>query len=136
MGELYERFHNHPFSVDALTARVHSLLADEGVRNKRGIFEFVLGEACGDPQYQLLDIRIFEPSTIKATYERQTKEAKEKEISNCPYCAVGHDANAKKIWSLKDMDADHVTAWSKGGATTATNCQMLCKHHNRAKGNR
>ena len=27
-------------------------------------------------------------------------------------------------------------AWSKGGETTATNCQMLCKTHNRAKGNR
>ena len=36
----------------------------------------------------------------------------------------------------KDMDADHVTAWSKGGATDITNCQMLCKTHNRAKGNR
>ena len=34
------------------------------------------------------------------------------------------------------MDADHVTAWSKGGATDASNCQMLCKTHNRAKGNR
>lgn len=135
-GELYERFHKHPFSVDKLAARVRSLLADEGVRNKRGIFEFVLGEACGDPQYQLLDIRIFEPSTIKAAYARQTEEAKKIEKSNCPYCAVGHDANRTKIWALKDMDADHVTAWSKGGATTAANCQMLCKHHNRAKGNR
>ncbi|OQB30362.1 MAG: HNH endonuclease [Candidatus Hydrogenedentes bacterium ADurb.Bin179] len=34
------------------------------------------------------------------------------------------------------MDADHVTAWSKGGATDINNCQMLCKTHNRAKGNR
>ena len=28
-----------------------------------------------------------------------------------------------------------VTAWSKGGATDEKNCQMLCKHHNRCKGN-
>ena len=34
------------------------------------------------------------------------------------------------------MDADHVTAWSKGGATNNDNCEMLCKTHNRAKGNR
>ena len=33
-------------------------------------------------------------------------------------------------------DADHVTAWSKGGTTDIGNCQMLCKTHNRAKGNR
>jgi 5-methylcytosine-specific restriction endonuclease McrA len=49
---------------------------------------------------------------------------------------VGPEANKKKIWSLADMDADHVTAWSKGGATDKKNCQMLCKTHNRAKGNR
>ena len=40
------------------------------------------------------------------------------------------------IWKLEEMDADHVTAWSKGGETTIDNCQMLCKTHNRAKGNR
>ncbi|MBL7785512.1 MAG: HNH endonuclease [Chitinophagales bacterium] len=44
--------------------------------------------------------------------------------------------NQKKIWKLAEMDADHVAAWSKGGATDAKNCQMLCKTHNRAKGNR
>jgi large subunit ribosomal protein L9 len=26
--------------------------------------------------------------------------------------------------------------WSKGGETSPENCQMLCKSHNRAKGNR
>lgn len=30
----------------------------------------------------------------------------------------------------------HVTAWSKGGATDITNCQMLCIAHNRMKGNK
>ena len=34
------------------------------------------------------------------------------------------------------MDADHVTAWSKGGVTELSNCEMLCITHNRAKGNR
>jgi hypothetical protein len=63
-------------------------------------------------------------------------EAAEKGISNCPLCAVGHDSNKTKIWKLNEMDADHVTAWSKGGSTDVNNCQMLCKTHNRAKGNR
>ena len=30
----------------------------------------------------------------------------------------------------------NVTAWSKGCETPIENCQMLCKTHNRAKGNR
>ena len=41
-----------------------------------------------------------------------------------------------KIYKITEMDADHVTAWSKGDATSIENCQMLCKPHNRAKGNR
>ena len=51
-------------------------------------------------------------------------------------CAMGSDSNINRIYKLAEMDADHVTAWSKGGATDISNCQMLCKSHNRAKGNR
>lgn len=31
------------------------------------------------------------------------------------------------------MEADHIKPWSKGGHTTAENCQMLCKQDNRLK---
>lgn len=84
----------------------------------------------------VLEIRIFEESTKKAVYTQQTVEAKAAEKSNCPLCASGHDNNAKRIWKQSEMDADHVTAWRKGGATDINNCQMLCKTHNRAKGNK
>ena len=57
-------------------------------------------------------------------------------MSNCPLCAVGGNANKTRVYLLQDMDADHVTAWSKGGATDLSNCEMLCKPHNRAKGNK
>ncbi|MDD5664396.1 MAG: HNH endonuclease, partial [Victivallaceae bacterium] len=69
-------------------------------------------------------------------YTSQTKKAEAKGVSNCPLCAIGHDANKSTIWKLAEMDADHVAAWSKGGETNIKNCQMLCKTHNRAKGNR
>ena len=49
---------------------------------------------------------------------------------------MGNDNNKNRIWKITEMDADHVTAWSKGGATDISNCQMLCKTHNRAKGNK
>ena len=42
----------------------------------------------------------------------------------------------QRIYKFAEMDADHVTAWTNGGATDIANCQMLCKTHNRAKGNR
>lgn len=113
--------------------RVAELYADPYVKNRRGVFEFLLS---GETDTKLLDIRIFDEATKRAVYGRQTEQAKSVGRSNCPFCAIGHDANANKIWKLNEMDADHVTAWSKGGATDISNCQMLCKHHNRAKGNR
>ena len=85
---------------------------------------------------KLLEVRIFDEATKKSVYTTQISKAEKKSESNCPLCAIGHDANKSKIWKLAEMDADHVTAWSKGGKTTIKNCEMLCKTHNRAKGNR
>ena len=132
-GELYEKYHTQPYSPAHMKQRVAELYADPYVKNRRGVFEFLLG---GETNTKLLDIRIFDEATKRAVYARQTERAKAAAQSNCPFCAIGHDANANKIWKLNEMDADHVTAWSKGGATDISNCQMLCKHHNRAKGNR
>lgn len=132
-GELYERYHTQPYTPAHMKQRVAELYADPYVKNRRGVYEFLLG---GENDTKLLDIRIFDEATKRAVYGRQTEQAKATGKSNCPFCAIGHYANVNKIWKLNEMDADHVTAWSKGGATDILNCQMLCKHHNRAKGNR
>ncbi len=132
-GRLYETYHLKPYSPAEVAEKVHQLYADPYVKNRKGIFEYVLG-GCQDRK--LLDIRIFDEATKRAVYRRQTQEATEKGISNCPLCAIGPDANRTKIWKPAEMDADHVSAWSKGGATSIENCQMLCKTHNRAKGNK
>jgi 5-methylcytosine-specific restriction endonuclease McrA len=84
----------------------------------------------------LLDVRVFDEATKKSVYSKQTTEAEASGKSNCPLCEIGHDANNSRIWKFTEMDADHVAAWSKGGATDIKNCQMLCKTHNKAKGNR
>lgn len=132
-GNIYRTYHGQAYAKNKITERVNFLLSDLQVNDKRGIFEYVLD---GEKDPKLLNIRVFDKKTIKAVYDRQTAQARVEEISNCPLCAVGPEANAKRIYRLNEMDADHVTAWSKGGATDAANCQMLCKTHNRAKGNR
>lgn len=133
-GRLYKEYHKTPYNPKEVSSKVHKLYADESVKNRRGIFEYILG-GCQDTK--LLDIRIFEESTKKIVYTRQTNEAKEKQISNCPLCALSNNASmSKKIYKISEMDADHVSAWSRGGATSIENCMMLCKSHNRAKGNR
>ena len=132
-GRLYETYHTTPYSIDHITERVKELQADESVRSPRNINEYVLG---GETDKKLLDIRIFEESTKRAAYKRQTENAEKRGISNCPLCALGNNANKTRIYKLSEMDADHVTAWSRGGATNIENCEMLCKTHNRSKGNR
>jgi 5-methylcytosine-specific restriction endonuclease McrA len=79
---------------------------------------------------------VFDDATKKSVYAVQTAAAKAKNKSNCPLCVLGPDANKSKIWKIEEMDADHVAAWSKSGKTSVKNCQMLCKTHNRSKGNR
>ena len=132
-GRLYEEHHTKKFNPAKVSAEVRKLYGDFFVKDKKGIFEYILG---GNNDTKLLNIRIFDEPTKRAVYEKQTREAETKKKSNCSLCAVGHDANKDKIWSFGEMEADHVSAWSKGGATSTKNCEMLCRTHNRAKGNR
>lgn len=132
-GRLYETFKKKPYNPQEVSNKVKELYADPYVKNRKGVFEYILG---GSVDTKLLQVRVFDEATKKSVFTKQTKEAEEKAISNCSHCAIGHDSNKSKIWAIKDMDADHVSAWSKGGKTDASNCEMLCKTHNRAKGNR
>ncbi|GMO34037.1 MAG: hypothetical protein Ta2B_14530 [Termitinemataceae bacterium] len=122
-GRLYETYHGQSFDHSKISTAVQKLYADPYVKNRRGIFEYVLG---GETDTKLLEIRIFDEATKQAVFKQQN--------GLYPLCEL--DPKSKgKLYKLSDMDADHVTAWSKGGATAIANCQMLCKSHNRAKGN-
>lgn len=132
-GRLYEEHHKKSYNPAKVSKEVKSLYGDSYIKNRKGIFEYILG---GSVDTKLLDVRVFDEATKKSVYTAQTTKAVSSGKSNCPLCAVGHDVNKSKIWKLNEMDADHVAAWSKGGATNIKNCQMLCKTHNRAKGNR
>lgn len=132
-GEYYEAYHNNSYSPAEVSRLVKELYDSYYVKNRKGIFEYILS---GCEKKQLLDIRVFDEPTKKSVYAKQTNEAQQKGVSNCPLCALGQGDNAKRIWKLNEMDADHVTAWSNGGATDISNCQMLCKTHNRSKGNK
>lgn len=132
-GRLYERYHNCAYDTEKIQSDVNTLLTDESVSNPRGIYEYVLG---GKRDARLLNIRIFSNAIKRKAYEYQTLNARKNGHSNCPLCAVSENINKTKIWNISEMDADHVTAWSKGGSSDLSNCQVLCVTHNRAKGNR
>jgi hypothetical protein len=132
-GRLYETYHSSAYDAARVDQAVDRLRADEGVKNAKGIYEYLLG---GQTDTKLLDVRVFDDKAKRVGYETQTQEARTKGISNCPLCAQGTDNNSTRIYKLDEMDADHVTAWSKGGATDPKNLTMLCRPHNRSKGNR
>ena len=132
-GKLYDQYHAKPYSKVILNEKARKLLSDETVKKKSNIYEFLLG---GEQNPELLNIRIFEEPTKQSAYLRQTEKALIEHKSNCPLCAIGTNSNRTRIYKISEMDADHVTAWSRGGSSLLENCEMLCKSHNRAKGNR
>jgi hypothetical protein len=132
-GRLYKTYHSKSYNHQKVSEKVKKLYGDPYVKNRRGIFEFILG---GMIDTKLIEVRVFDDATKKSVYTTQTEVAESNGHSNCPLCAIGTDSNKSRIWKIVEMDADHVTAWSMGGATSISNCQMLCKTHNRAKGNK
>jgi hypothetical protein len=111
-GALFNLFQGKPFDTDKLEKQVATLMMDEDVTRKQGIYQYVLD---GDERH--LNIRAFSENNKREAYERQD--------GTCPKC--------KKHFELGEMEADHVTPWREGGKTVATNCQMLCKDDNRRK---
>ncbi len=95
-----------------LEQQVATLMADEDVTKKRGIYSYVL-----DGQEKHLNIRAFSPNQRREAYERQK--------GICPVCG--------NHFEVEEMEADHITPWRAGGKTEAANCQMLCKDDNRKK---
>jgi hypothetical protein len=117
-GRLYEEYHNKKYNSAKVSAEVRKLYGDPYIKNRKGIFEYIFG---GSTDTKLLELRVFEEPIKRPVYEKQTAMAKTRGKSNCPDCAIGHDANRAKIWNYSEMEADHVAAWSKGGKTDIKN---------------
>jgi len=111
-GELYNQFQGKTFDTDALEKRVATLMLDEDVERKSGIYPYVLD---GDERH--LNIRAFSENMKREAYERQK--------GVCPKC--------NKHFEFEGMEGDHIKPWHEGGKTNAVNCQMLCKADNRTK---
>ncbi|MBR6038663.1 MAG: DUF262 domain-containing protein [Candidatus Methanomethylophilaceae archaeon] len=113
-GGFYERYHG-TFSSDPaeLRERFDRCMEDSDVTKKSGIFEYLMS---GD--VRSLSIRAFEKNDIRTAYARCK--------GVCARCG-------REGLSLDEMEADHITPWSKGGHTKLDNLQMLCKDCNRRK---
>lgn len=118
-GELYDKYASQKYDADELEREIEKLILDDEVENKRGIYPYVLsGRTFSDERH--LSLRAFDDKTKQQKYAEQN--------GICPIC--------KQHFSIEEMDADHIMPWSRGGKTTAENCQMLCRDDNRRKSDR
>ncbi len=117
-GLIFNKYRYGKYDQSVMARAVSGLMADEEIQNKRGIFEFLF-----DMNQKHLNLRQFDNATKRTIYQKQA--------GICPYCA--NTENANKVWKFEEMEGDHIMPWSQGGKTIPENCQMLCKHHNRAK---
>ena len=111
-GVLYNQFKDKIIDTAELEKEIAALMADDDVTNQKGIYPYVLTR-----QEKYLSVRTFDPRMKRTAYEKQK--------GFCKKCG--------KHFELEQMEADHITPWSKGGKTLAENCQMLCKDCNRKK---
>lgn len=111
-GFLYNKYKDQQFDAKKLEEEITTLMQDEDVTKKSGIYEYVLTR-----NEKYLSIRAFT--------DKQKREAFERQKGICPKCKV--------TFELNEMEADHITPWHLGGNSTSANCQMLCKHDNRIK---
>ena len=119
-GVLYNAYSDKIVDPDQLEERIKKLMLDDDVTNKKGIYHYVLS---GEEKH--LNIRAFTEAQKRLVYDRQ--------FGICPQCRKEH--NPVIHYDITEMEADHITPWSEGGATHIDNCQMLCKYHNRKKSN-
>lgn len=113
-GRLHKEYSKHFTASNAteLETKIVRLMSDDDVGSKKGVYEYVFSD-----NEKHLNIRAFSESQKRAAYERQQ--------GICVKC--------KKHFTLKGMEADHITPWSIGGKTIPENCQMLCLDCNRRK---
>lgn len=111
-GKLYNLRGKDSLNTEELETRISKLMQDEDVTNKKGIYDYVL-----TGNERSLSIRTFN--------DREKREAYERQKGICSVC--------RQHFEIEEMEADHITPWSKGGKTIAENCQMLCKDCNRRK---
>nr|WP_314589255.1 DUF262 domain-containing protein [uncultured Neisseria sp.] len=114
-GGLYDQFKDKVLDADKLEAEIKTLMLDDEIGNKKGIYPYVLTR-----NEKYLNLRTFSDGMKRKMYEKQN--------GICPHC--------KEKFELDQMEGDHIIPWSEGGKTNEDNGQMLCTNCNRKKSNK
>ena len=111
-GLLYNNYKDADLDPNKIEQETARLMKDDDVTRQQGIYPYILTR---DEKH--LNIRAFSDNVKQRVFEKQ--------LGICRKC------NNK--FTIKEMEADHITPWSEYGKTTEDNCQMLCKKCHREK---
>lgn len=76
-NRMYETYHGKEYDPVKVSEQVHKLFGDFEVKDRRGVFEYILG---GSKDTRLLNVRVFDDPTKKAVYAKQTATAEAERI--------------------------------------------------------
>lgn len=105
-GFLYNDYKDEEIDVNATSSRIDELMLDDEITRKSGIYNYVL---TGDEKS--LSIIDFDKKSKKIVYKNQNE--------CCKCCGERFEED--------DLEAIHITPWSKGGKVTTENCQLVCR---------
>ena len=115
-GFLYNKYKTKEYDPVNLEIKYRDLINDDEVqvRSTKGIYFYLI---TNDKKH--LNLRTFDQKQKQIAFETQK--------GVCNLC--------KQVFSINEMEADHILPWSQGGKTVQSNCQALCKSCNRSKSN-
>ncbi len=113
-GDLYRIGTNK--SPEELEIKLKSLMQDDEIQRRGGIYRYLIT----NDEFSLR-LRTFTDNQKRKKFEEQN--------GICP-------RTGNKFDDFKDMHADHVDPWSKGGKTELDNLEMVCPKYNRRKSNK
>ena len=116
-GRLHKEHYERVYDADCTKRRQQELLNDYEVKNKSGVYEYIL---TGELEEKYLNLRQFDKAIKRKIWNVQERK--------CNYC--------ENELAFTEAHADHIKPWSEGGKTEETNCQVLCIQCNLKKSNK
>lgn len=111
-GYFFNQYKDNTYNAKQIEDRIVDLIDDDEVKANKGIYLYLLS---GHKKH--LSLRAFSDKEKQKMFQQQA--------GVCPSC--------EEKFELAQMDADHITPWTKGGKTTLENGQMLCRPCNAHK---
>ncbi len=117
-GRLYESYHWTSYNAAASTQSQRACAATRRCTTTKGIYEYLLGGET-NPSCLTFASSSEAPNASPTSNRREGQGKRQSRTARC--ARLVRCATRPAIYKQNEMDADHVTAWSKGGCDPCPN---------------